>query len=239
MPLPQWRSFGAGAKNHEGWPIPSTSLPRTSLRVEKGGPIHWNAHLTRLHEGAQRLEWDLWWLRHVEAEVLEWISEVSRGTIPFLACRIQAHSDALSIKLEALPEPIWPYRLVPMPHPLGEVRNDDRSALKGILGPWNLDVLSAAHQGGAEDSLLLWPDGTVAETAIAACAILRGKELVLPPLQGRVRSIAESLDLPGWADAKGWEVLHAPIGLEEIHGGQLWCMNALRGLWQAEVVQSF
>ncbi|MDE3246558.1 MAG: hypothetical protein KGN80_10755, partial [Acidobacteriota bacterium] len=59
----------------------------------------------------------------------------------------------------------------------------------------------------------------------------------LPPLEGRVGSLTEALELPLWASSHGVALQRRPITLAEVSSGQLWCMNALRGLWQAEVVQ--
>ena len=87
------------------------------------------------------------------------------------------------------------------------------------------------------ETLLLWPDGTLAETSIAAIGLRLNDKLLLPPLEGRVSSITEAFELPLWAISKGLSVQRRPIRLDEVSGGQLWCMNALRGLWQAEVVQ--
>jgi branched-subunit amino acid aminotransferase/4-amino-4-deoxychorismate lyase len=95
-------------------------------------------------------------------------------------------------------------------------------------------VLAAAHAAGAHDALLLWPDGTVAETGIAAVALEREGELWIPPPAGRVASLAEALELPIWARERGLALLTRPFPLEEVASGTLWCLNAVRGMWQAE-----
>lgn len=153
------------------------------------------------------------------------------------ACRMQLFPDALSVRLEAMPDPHPPYRLIPLPHPLGDVRENPRALHKGILGDWDVQVRNQAYENHAEDALLLWPDGTLAETAIASIGLQACGDFFLPPLEGRVGSLTEALELPLWASDHGFALRRRPIALAEVSGGQLWCMNALRGLWQAEVVQ--
>lgn len=157
------------------------------------------------------------------------------GGVPLLALRILTNPTAqsLHVRLEPLPEVTQPYLLLPARHPLAAERENPLNACKGCLGPWNRAVLAEVQGAGAQDALLHWADGTVGETAIAAVGLLAGHRLVLPPTEGRVRSIAELWDLPLWADERGWEVVHAPIPLQEALQGQLWCFNALRGLWPA------
>ncbi len=164
--------------------------------------------------------------------LMAWISEA--GTA---ACRMQLFPDALSVRLEAMPDPHPPYRLIPLPHPLGDVRDNPRAAHKGILGAWDIQVRNQAYESQAEDALLLWPEGTLAETAIASIGLQVGGDFFLPPSEGRVESLTEALELPQWASTHGFALQRRPIALTEVSGGQLWCMNALRGLWQAEVVQ--
>jgi branched-subunit amino acid aminotransferase/4-amino-4-deoxychorismate lyase len=142
-------------------------------------------------------------------------------------------SETLHVRLEAIPETPRPYCLLPMLHPLTPERENPLAVCKGCLGPWSAGALAAAREAGAQDALLHWPDGTLAETAIAVVGLLEGSRFTLPPAAGRVRSIAEVWDLPGWADERGWEVRHAPIPLQAARQGQLWCFNALRGLWPA------
>lgn len=190
------------------------------------------SHLHRLEAGARELGRDVPWLREVLPDLLAWLSEA--GTA---ACRMQLFSDALSVRLEAMPEPESPYRLIPLPHPLGDARENPRALHKGILGDWDIQARNQARESHGEDALLLWPDGTLAETTLASIGLQVGRDLFLPPLEGRVGSLTEALELPLWASSHGVALQRRPIALVEVSSGQLWCMNALRGLWQAEVVQ--
>ena len=120
-----------------------------------------------------------------------------------------------------------------MPHPLIEGRSDPAAPHKGLTGSWPATALREAHRLGGDDALLLWPDGTLAETAIAAVGLELGDRFLLPPAEGRVASLAERLDLPTWAADRRLQVTTAPISLAEAREGRLWCMNALRGIWPA------
>ncbi len=68
---------------------------------------------------------------------------------------------------------------------------------------------------------------------VALLAYAPGDRLLLPPPEGRVASLAERLDLPDWAAAQGLQLAQAPISLEMARQGQVWCLNALRGVWPA------
>ena len=231
--FPTWRAFGPGASAMLGWEPPRDVLPRTALRIENGQGMHWDSHLARLRMGATCLGWNVAWLSDVEPEIAAWISATGLA-----ACRLQMFPEAISVLLEAIPCHIPPFRLQPMTHPLGDIRGDARGALKGLLGPWDIRARNSAHERLVEDALLLWPDGTMAETTIAAIGLQLDGKLLLAPPEGRVSSLTEAFDLPGWARSRGLVLEPRPIGLNEVSGGQLWCMNAVRGLWQAEVVQA-
>ncbi len=178
------------------------------------------------------LGWKVTWLPEVEPALTAWISNA--GTA---ALRLQLFPDAISARLEAVPVPFSSYRLLVMPHPLGDIRGNDKAGHKGLLGAWDSQTRNHAEENFADDALLLWPDGTLAETAIASICLQVNDQLLLPPTEGRVASITEAVDLPPWAASLSLCIRRGPIALEEVSSGRLWCMNAVRGLWQAEVVQ--
>jgi len=163
---------------------------------------------------------------------------LKRHSAPEAALRLELHLDLklLDARLEPLPLAASPYRLAPMPHPMGDLRTDPLAPHKGLSGPWRPHVLSEAWRRGAEDALLLWPDGTLAESAIATVALEVDGQLILPPAEGRVASVTERLDLPAWAEAREWTLSHAVLPLEICAEGRLWCLNALRGLWPAVIL---
>lgn len=193
------------------------------------------AHLERLHAGASALGRHPSWLVEAAEELRYWLG---RHAAPEAALRLELHLDLqlLDARLEPLPHSATPYRLAPLPHPMGDLRPDPLALHKGLSGPWRPQALSEAWRRGAEDVLLLWPDGTLAESAIATVALERDGWLLLPPAEGRVASVAERLDLPAWAEGRGWTLHRTPIALEDCAGGQLWCVNALRGLWPAALL---
>ncbi len=201
--------------------------------VNQGHWSHREDHLDRLLGGASLLGWEVAWLPDSLLELGDWFASVALA-----ACRLVLRPRALSVRLEVPPLPLSPYRLLSLPHPLGDCRSDPRAAAKGLLGPWDIQVREFAQAQGADDTLLFWPDGTLAETAIAAVAALKGDRLILPPHRGRVRSISEDRDLPSWAAVRGLRLEYSSLQLGDLAGCQLWCMNTVRGVWQAEVVQT-
>ena len=224
--------FGSGS-------ILPECAPRTSLRLEAGFPRHEQAHRERLRAGLLALGASEDWLDAALDQALEWARRQAHGA-PLLALRWVAdpRTNTLHARLEAIPQMIQPYTLMPLRHPISTETERSLAPHKGCLGLWNVETLAEAQTKGAQDALLHRADLTVVETAIAAVARLEGRRLFLPPMEGRVRSIAELWDLPTWADERGWELISAPISLQEARQGQLWCFNALRGLWPAECLQT-
>ena len=231
MLLPASMAFGPDLMQVKDWALPTQPLPRTALRIEKGQGKHWAAHLARLRNGAIFLGWDASWLGECFDQARVWVSGAEHAV-----CRLRVFPGALHARVDPPPSRRSPYRLRPMAHPLMDLRGQARAALKGLLGPWDQTVLEVASQVGAEDAMLIWPDGTLAETAISACGFLQEGSFRMPPPEGRVESITETLDLPDWARKRGWKLHQGPIFPEEIKLGQIWCMNAARGLWQAETI---
>jgi len=227
-------TFGPGATLPAVEP-PVAATPRTALPVRLGVPRHLAAHLERLQAGAEALGRPPHWLDEAAEELGHWLK---RHPASEAALRLELHLDhkLLDARLEPLPLAAAPYRLAPMPHPMGDLRTDPLAPHKGLSGPWRPQVLSEAWRRGAEDALLLWPDGTFAESAIATVALQVGGQLILPPAGGRVASVTERLDLPVWAEARDWTLSHAALSLEDCAEGQLWCLNALRGLWPAAIL---
>lgn len=223
--------FGPGA-TLSGVDVHAGEVPRTALPVRQGSPLHLDAHVDRLRAGAVALGRSPAWLDDAAGDLRRWLE---RHAATEAALRLELHLDLnlLDARLEPLPQAKVPYRLAPRPHPMGDLRPDPLARHKGLSGRWRPQVLSEAWQRGAEDALLLWPDGTLAESAIATVALERGESLILPPIEGRVASVTERMDLPRWAEERGWRVQRAPITPEECAQGQLWCLNALRGLWPA------
>lgn len=224
-------AFGPGAARPPVDP-PVGAIPRTALPVRQGVPRHLEAHLERLRVGSRALGHEVPWLSEARRDIEHWLG---RNAAPEMALRLELHLDLqrLDARLEPLPQAPSPCRLAPMPHPMGDLRPHPLAAHKGLSGSWRPQALSEARRRHAEDALLLWPDGTLAETTIATVALERGGSLILPPVEGRVASVTERLDLPGWAQERGWVLRHGSIDLADCAEGRLWCLNALRGFWPA------
>ncbi len=182
------------------------------------------AHLGRLATGAP----DASWLESAFRSLQERLATAPDGMVRI---RLDATGGRLWAAWEVLPETPSPYRLLPMPHPLPP---GAKPRLKGADGAWSVSLLRAAREAGAHDALLLWPDGTVAETAIAAVFLEREGQLWIPPAGGRVASLGEAFDLPPWIREHRLKGVARAFGLAETREGRLWCLNVVRGMWQAE-----
>lgn len=213
-------------------PLPDPGGPRTALRVTEGRPCHLAAHLDRLRAGAEALAEPAPWIAGLEGVLEAW---VAAGTVRDGALRMVLHGPEglVSARFEPLPGTPEPYRLAAMLHPGGDLRGDPLARHKGLSGPWRPPALAEARERGADDALLLWPEGTLAETAIAALAVEVAGALLLPPPEGRVASLAEALDLPAWAAARDLKLRWEAIPLGRVAEGRLWCLNAVRGVWPA------
>ncbi len=233
MNTPETR-FGPGAADPEA---PSPLIPRTTLRLEGGLPRHPQAHGRRLAAALDALGIETSWLAPALEEAWAWAGSRGAGPEPMaLRLWVEPGRRCLGARVEPLPPTPSPYRLVPLEPPCADRRGPPPAPHKGRLGRWGGEARERARARGAEDALLLWPDGAVAETAIAALGLEEGGRLRLPAPEGRVRSLAEFLDLPGWADERNWEVAVSPFSFQEARRGRLWCFNALRGLWPAETL---
>lgn len=203
---------------------PDGPCPRTAARLQGGKLIHAEAHLQRLAAAAPTATW-------LEPAFRAAQAQFEKAPDGMVRIRFDAGGGRLWVSWEALPETPSPYRLLALPHPLPP---QAAPRIKGAHGAWHAAVIEAARAGGAHDALLQWPDGTVAETAIAAVVLERDGALWVPPPGGRVASLAESLDLPLWAEGKGLRLETRAFDLAMTARGTLWCLNAVRGVWQAE-----
>ncbi len=231
------RQFGPGLLRPAHGSLPgSDQRPRTALPVSRGVPRNLEAHFNRLEAGAAALGQAVDWLGSIRAELEGWLDSKKGPNETALRLVLDPEAAVLFARLEPLPAPPRPCRLVPLPHPLGTRRLDPTLRHKGLAGSWGKEVLAEAGRLGAQDALLLWPDGSVAETAIAAVGIETGGVLKMPPPEGRVASLAERLELPAWAQSRGLRIETAVLPLSLTIEGRLWCMNALRGFWPATLL---
>ena len=225
MDVPRLKCFGPGPG--PGYDI-QAAVPRSAARVQEGRIVWLDEHLARLAESAGACGSSVAWLAQEGPALQSWVSESSTRSTEMLRLRIHGgHLWAALEPLEPLPSP---YRLSLMPHPLGEPSLHPLAPHKGLTGAWNGALLLQAREMGADDSVLFWPDGTLAETAIAAIVLETHQgELWLPPAPGRVASLAVRLDLPTWAGVRPIRI--RSFTAEDAAQGQLWCLNAVRGIW--------
>lgn len=205
---------------------PEEPRPRTAARLVGGQLTHAEAHLARLVTGVGGASW-------LEAAFRAMQAHFSTAPDGMVRIRSDAPGGRLWATWETLPTTPFPYRLLPMAHPLPPAREP---RIKGADGAWHGRVLAAAWEAGAQDALLYWPDGTVAESAIAAVVLEREGGLWIPPAGGRVASLAEALDLPNWIRERRLAVEVRPFDLAAVGEGTLWCLNAVRGMWQAKSI---
>lgn len=207
--------------------------PRSAARIQDGVIRHLAAHLQRLALSTEAQGRPAPWLAGQADALSEW----ARGEVPagVWALRLQVREDALLARIEGIPSTPEPYRLQLRPHPLGSPGAAPLARHKGLTGPWGAASLRAARNSGCDDALLHWEDGTLVETGIASIALERDGQLLLPPPEGRVASLAERLDLPGWVRERGLSIVSRAYRVPDLEGGRLWCFNALRGFWTASV----
>jgi branched-subunit amino acid aminotransferase/4-amino-4-deoxychorismate lyase len=210
--------------------------PRTALRLSVAGPCHFDAHLGRLKAGAAYLGQNVDWLDAAALDLKAWLELEIPGKEGSLRLRLHIEQRRLTAEIGPLPQTPLPYRLVPMDHPMAPRHGDAATGHKGLCGPWSDQVIISAKEAGGHDALLTWPDGTIAETAIASIGLEAEDAFILPPLRGRVASLTETHDLPDWASHRGLQIKHEPIRMEQIRFGQVWCLNALRGIWPGTVI---
>ncbi|MBK9796113.1 MAG: aminotransferase class IV [Holophagaceae bacterium] len=210
--------------------------PRTALPVFRGVPRHLEAHLQRLEAGALALGRPVDWLGGIRFDLEAWVKLVAGTEEAALRLVLDPGTALLTAWLEPLPVAPRPCPLALLSHPLGARRLDPILRHKGLGGPWGKELLAQARRLGAQDALLQWPDGSLAETSMAAVGIEVGGVFWVPPPEGRVASLAERLELPAWAQARELRVETAVLPLSLALDGQLWCMNALRGFWPATLL---
>ena len=230
-------TLGPGVHQEGPCLLPAGAHPRTALAVDGGRARHLGAHLARLQEGADALGQSAPWLPALRLPLEGWLQGTAGEASPIvLRMSLDLEQTRLLVRLEVMPPTPAPYRLVPLPHPFAGEAQDPLLRHKGLRGPWEAGALAEARAGHGQDGLLVWPDGHVAESCIAAVALERPGLLLVPPPEGRVASVAEQLDLPSWASARNLEIRRAGFDLEAARRGRLWCLNAVRGIWPATVL---
>jgi branched-subunit amino acid aminotransferase/4-amino-4-deoxychorismate lyase len=141
------------------------------------------------------------------------------------------------VELQAQGAPVLLFRLRDAPQRTQSVvvetfRGGDVRTMPNIKGP-DLDALRrvrvAAQPGGADDVVLLSPDGFVVETTLSAVLWWRGSILCTPPAEfARIDSVTARSVL-GLATALGVELLEEAVTPAELDGTEVWTVNSLQG----------
>lgn len=109
---------------------------------------------------------------------------------------------------------------------------DDPRTTPTVKGP-DLDAMrrlrAAAQLAGADETVILSPDGYVVEGSYSALVWWRGAILCFPPAEfDRVPSVT-ARSLIALATALGVEILEEPVTPVELDGTEVWALNALQG----------
>jgi branched-subunit amino acid aminotransferase/4-amino-4-deoxychorismate lyase len=111
-------------------------------------------------------------------------------------------------------------------------RGPDPRTQPGVKGP-DLDALrrlrTAAQQEGADEAVIVSPDGYVVETSQSAIAWWRGSIVCVPPAEFERCDSVTARSLLALAQALGTDVLEEAVTPAELDGTEIWALNALHG----------
>lgn len=139
-----------------------------------------------------------------------------------------AGADRPELVLRVRPAPALRTEVALVTHPGPDPRR--RPTVKGP----DLERLTAVRTGaqsrGADDAVLLAPDGSVAETTTAHLAWWRGEALVVPdPAIPQLPGVTIRA-LVGLAAAHGVEVRRERATPAQLDGAEVWALNSLHGI---------
>ena len=111
-------------------------------------------------------------------------------------------------------------------------RGADPRRVPSVKGP-DLDAMrrlrTAAQEEGADEAVILSPDGYVVESSQSALAWWRGSILCTPPAEFARCDSVTARSLLGLAQALGVDLLEEAVTPAELDGTEIWALNALHG----------
>ncbi len=140
--------------------------------------------------------------------------------------RVELHSNGrMLFRLRSAPERTLSVTLAthhgPDPRTTPAAKGPDLVAMRRLR--------SAAQVAGADEAVILTPEGFVVEGSYSALVWWRGAILCFPPAEfARVPSVT-ARSLIGLATALGVETLEEAVTPAELDGTELWALNALQG----------
>lgn len=217
-----------------------------TILLHQGRPLNWHAHMARLLQGAATLGYDhdaAAWQKAFEAAVHTFDPDLSE---PWARLRLQvwrqsegAYSPATDevaaqADWQPLPGDPWqaaaPQRLL-LCHdmPLVESR---LSALKSCSALPYVYAARLAQRAGYDDALLRNAvDGGIAEASAANVFLVRGANLLTPPLKSGCLPGTVRAEVMAAAPSAGLELREVRIDpLELQHADEIFLTNAIRGL---------
>ena len=111
-------------------------------------------------------------------------------------------------------------------------RGADPRRSPSVKGP-DLDAMrrlrTAAQNDGADEAVMLSPDGYVVESSQSAILWWRGSILCTPPAEFARCDSVTARSLLGLAQALGVDLLEEAVTPAELDGTEIWALNALHG----------
>jgi branched-subunit amino acid aminotransferase/4-amino-4-deoxychorismate lyase len=155
------------------------------------------------------------------------IAAIPRSGDWFPRVELQSRSGAAQLVFRLRSAPARTRSVVVATHAGPDPRT--RPLVKGPDLEAMLRARTAVQPVGAEEAVLLSPDGYVVEGAYSALAWWRGSILCTPALDlDRVDSVT-ARSLLGLATALGTEIYSEAVTPAELDGTELWALNALHG----------
>lgn len=103
-------------------------------------------------------------------------------------------------------------------------------AVKGIDLEWLTELHGLAHSAGADESLILSPDGRVLEGSTTSVLWWRGSTLCVPPPTPHLLAGVTRQTLCDAVAADGGRVVLEDVTPADLDGLEVWAVNALHGI---------